>query len=174
VIDQLGTIQQRSLVIEQHMNASVSDVWEAIVQPNGLAAWLAPAEVDLRVGGKIVLRFENSDHVMKGEIRELQPPEAIEYSWAGGERGSVVRFELAPEGDGTLLTLTHTLLEDGELAGFGAGWHHHLELLAAHVSIKRRGMGLEPLRDAQGRVSAAGGRRALGPYTQARWQPERS
>jgi len=134
VIDQLGTIEGRTVVIERHLDAPPDRVWQALVEPAGLAAWLAPAEVDPRVGGRIVLRFQNSDYVMHGEIRELRPPEALEYSWGGDEPDSFVRFELEPDGKGTRLTLTHTRLEDGELSGFSAGWHHHLELLAAHVS----------------------------------------
>ena len=134
MVDELGTISERSLVLERRLDAPPSRVWEALVEPAELAVWLAPAEVDLRVGGQIVLRFENGDHVMTGEIREVRPPEALEYTWRGQEAGSVVRFELTPDGNGTRLTLTHTLLEDGELAGFGAGWHHHLELLDAQAS----------------------------------------
>ena len=45
---------------------------------------------------------------------------------------SLVRFELAPDGAGTLLVLTRTGID--ALAGFGAGWHPHLDMLEGLMS----------------------------------------
>lgn len=48
---------------------------------------------------------------------------------------SVVRFALRPAtapGGGTVLTLVHRNITE-DAAGNGAGWHHYLDALAAHV-----------------------------------------
>jgi hypothetical protein len=47
---------------------------------------------------------------------------------------SVVRFELRAEGPGTLLVLEHTGVPADQAAGFGAGWHGHLDALAATLA----------------------------------------
>ena len=49
------------------------------------------------------------------------------YTWNEGGDESVVRFELAADGEGTLLVLTHERIDS--LPGFGAGWHAHLDML---------------------------------------------
>jgi Activator of Hsp90 ATPase homolog 1-like protein len=64
-----------------------------------------------------------------------------------GDVESVVRFELAPDGDGSRLTLTHTFERVDDISGFGAGWHHHLELLDASVTGSPRGWDWERYRE---------------------------
>jgi Activator of Hsp90 ATPase homolog 1-like protein len=81
-----------------------------------------------------VLRFEKLRLRDGGRVQGDPAADGARIHVGRGERSSIVRFDLAPDGDGTHLTLTHTLREDGELAGFGAGWHHHVELLSAHTS----------------------------------------
>ncbi len=39
----------------------------------------------------------------------------------------MLRIELAPRGDGTLLVLDHRQLQPREAAGYGAGWHAYLD-----------------------------------------------
>jgi hypothetical protein len=49
----------------------------------------------------------------------------------------VLRFELEPDGDGTLLTLDHRGLHtDG--TGYGAGWHAHVDCLEAEAAGTER------------------------------------
>jgi len=52
---------------------------------------------------------------------------------------SVVRFELAPDGDGCRLTLTNTHVVGADLASVGAGWHTHLEGLPGAAEGIRTG-----------------------------------
>jgi uncharacterized protein YndB with AHSA1/START domain len=83
----------------------------------------------LRLGARFNLRFAEGDYRMAGEIVALDPPRLIAWTWpdpADQPNPSVVRFELAPDGDGCVLTLTNTglgLPAPGQLAG----WHTHLE-----------------------------------------------
>lgn len=127
----------RALRFERRPDAGPDAVWRALTEPGELVGWLADATVDLRVGGEIALRFQNEDSedVVRCEIVALRPGRLLEYMWHE-DQPSRVRFELTPDGTGTLLTLTHVLETGSELAGFAAGWHHHLELLAQLVGTK--------------------------------------
>jgi uncharacterized protein len=59
----------------------------------------------------------------------------LEYTWRSpGEIESIVRFELEPHGDGTRLVLDHRQLGRAAGAGYGAGWHAHLEGLTAFLA----------------------------------------
>jgi uncharacterized protein YndB with AHSA1/START domain len=126
------------LELERYLDAPPDRIWRAVTESDELRAWLARADVDLRVGGRIVLTFENEPNVMEGTITELRDGELIAYTWSESDADSVVRFELRPEGAGTRLRLVHTFREARDLSGFGAGWHHHLELLAAQASGQKR------------------------------------
>jgi uncharacterized protein YndB with AHSA1/START domain len=109
------------------------ELWSALTEPEQLRGWLGDAEVDLRVGGRIVIRFgDTADEVAQGTIRELDPPRLLEYDWTfPGESDSVLRLELQPRGEGTLLVLDHRRLPRAAAAGYGAGWHAHLDGLDA-------------------------------------------
>ena len=124
-------------------------VWRALTEPAELHAWLARAEIDLRPGGPIVLTFENEEEVsvMRGTLTEVVEGSVLEYTWGEGDVDSVVRFEVAPDGDGSRLTLTHTFERVDDLSGFGAGWHHHLELLEAHATGSAREWDWERFRE---------------------------
>ena len=49
----------------------------------------------------------------------------LEYRWGD----DTLRFELQPDGDGTVLTFTDTFDEYGKAARDGAGWHACLDML---------------------------------------------
>lgn len=122
-----------TVTFERRFNRPIADVWRAITDPSGLAAWLADASVDLRVGGAIQVQFD--DEPMNGIITDLEPERVIAYSWHEGmDRESHVRFDLSQNRDGTILRVVHVRLNPSSATGFAAGWHHHLELLAAHLS----------------------------------------
>ena len=59
-------------VFERWFEAPRERVWRALTDPDELAGWLAPAEIDMRVGGSVVLRFEDGDE--RGTITELREP----------------------------------------------------------------------------------------------------
>lgn len=122
-----------TVTFERHFDQPIGDVWRAITEPVELKGWLAESSVDLRIGGAMQVRFD--DATMNGVITDLDPPRLIAYSWhEGTDRESHVRFDLTDDGAGTTLRLVHVRLDPDSASGFAAGWHHHLELLAAHVS----------------------------------------
>lgn len=92
--------------------------------------WLAPASVELRIGGRMDIDF-GEDEVVGGEIIDLVPGVALEYHWRfPGEPESIIRFELESiDTNKTRLILNHRLLPRDQAVGYGAGWHAHLDQL---------------------------------------------
>lgn len=119
----------RQLVFRRRYRQPVEKVWAALTTPERLADWLAVAEVDLRVGGTLRLNWNQGARQAEMEIVVCDPPQALAWRWRIGERDTLVRFDLAPDGDGCALTLTHSglSLDGARDGGVRAGWHAHLE-----------------------------------------------
>ena len=60
-----------------------------------------------------------------GTVLAVDPPRVLEFLWGD----DTLRFELRPDGDGTVLTFTDTFDEYGKGARDGAGWHACLDML---------------------------------------------
>jgi uncharacterized protein YndB with AHSA1/START domain len=105
----------------------VERVWRSITVPEEMASWFpSTVEVDLREGGEMQFTFpEHEVDPMTGRVLELDPPRVFAFLW--GE--DLLRLELAPEGDGTRLTLLQTLRSEDEAARNAAGWHVCLDRL---------------------------------------------
>jgi len=116
------------LRFERRYAHPIDRVWRALTEPDELIGWLAAAEVDLG-GGRVVLRWQNDGGpTMECKITELAPPTLLEYE---GEPHGRLRWELRPDGDGTLLTFTATsFYPDDQVSLVLAGWHWHLDALA--------------------------------------------
>jgi uncharacterized protein YndB with AHSA1/START domain len=123
-------------------------VWDAITRPEQISEWFGEGEIDLELveGGKFEMRTTGPPELVDAVIREageealvqhntvlrVDPPSVFEHTF--GDPDSVVRWELTPERDGTLLRLVHTepptftTTKDGPR--YLAGWHALLEQLA--------------------------------------------
>jgi len=90
-------------------------VWKALVEPERLAEWF-PATVrpELRVGGAVEFGFGDP-----GSVTELDDGRVIAYTWGTDH----LHWEVRPDGDGSLLLLTHTFDDRPGAASFAAGWH---------------------------------------------------
>jgi uncharacterized protein YndB with AHSA1/START domain len=109
-------------------------VWRAITEPEHLKAWF-PSTIDgeRKTGAAITLVFpDNMAPPANGAILAYEPPRLFEFTW--GE--DTLRFELQPDGDGTLLTLTNTIVEIGKAARDGAGWQVCLDALELDLDGK--------------------------------------
>ena len=139
----LGTIGRdrtdggATLRLERDFDATPDELWHMLTDPAELAGWLhATVELEPRPGGAITLRFTNTDTTIHGRIVRFDAPTVLEYSWrAADEPASLVRFELrpVPAAPGTRLSLTHSRCAGTAVSEMAAGWHHHLELLAAQL-----------------------------------------
>jgi uncharacterized protein YndB with AHSA1/START domain len=121
---------------ERRVDAGITETWRWLTEPDRLERWLAPTTINLQVGGAVEHRFdETDDGLTHGRIRRLEAPHLLEYEWLfPGEPDSVVCFELRADGDGTVITLTHRMLGLGHAAGYGAGWHAHLDQLVSALA----------------------------------------
>jgi uncharacterized protein YndB with AHSA1/START domain len=132
-----GTMERRGdrrvIRFERRLAHPVERVWRALTEPGEIAAWLARADpLELEVGGRVVLTWQNTDPegstaVAHGPVTALDPPNVLEFDTDIHGR---LRWELAPDGDGTALTFTADveLPEEHEIKVL-AGWHIHLDHL---------------------------------------------
>ena len=61
------------------------------------------------------------------QITEIDRPRHLAFTWGDG---SEVVFDLAPQGDKVLLTLTHRrIAKRADMVGAAGGWHCHLAIL---------------------------------------------
>lgn len=117
---------------ERRLAHPIERVWAALTDPAQLLAWLGAAEIELVEGGRFDLRWLNTDErgepfTMHATITRLQPPHLLETS---GDAHGVLRWELQPDGAGTLLRFSSTLaIPEDVLPKLLAGWHYHLDAL---------------------------------------------
>jgi uncharacterized protein YndB with AHSA1/START domain len=124
------------IAFERRIAHPPARVWAALTQPEELIGWWGRAQVDLREGGQFTLTWLNTDDegnslTMHATIAKLEPESLLVLD---GDVHGLLRWELAPDGDGTLLSFRSTVeLQPDFLTKVPAGWHMHLDLLAAHL-----------------------------------------
>ena len=138
-MEQLGSISadagERTLRFERLLAHAPELVWAALTEPERLGEWLAAAVVEPGEGGSIELDFGEGGKE-RGTITLWDPPRALSYEWEfTGEEPSRVSWQLTSVDDGraTVLMLEHTRLAPDVAPDYGAGWHAHLDQLAAHL-----------------------------------------
>lgn len=134
--------------LERVLPGPIERVWAYLTEPEKRGKWLASGAMELRVDGRVELKFNHSelsaektppDEYKKyesctfrnGRVTRCEPPKLLCYTW-GDEPGenSEVTFELSARGKDTLLIVTHRRLRDrGEMVGVASGWHSHLGIL---------------------------------------------
>lgn len=130
--------------LQRLLPGPIERVWAYLTDSDLRRQWLASGDMEMRVGApfELVWRndeltdppgqrpagFEDDEHRMQSRITALDPPRRLAIAWGTGD----VSFELEPQGDKVLLTVTHRGLRDrATMLMIGAGWHMHLDLLVA-------------------------------------------
>jgi uncharacterized protein YndB with AHSA1/START domain len=90
---------------------SVDDVWDAITRPARLAEWWLPFDAEIVIelveGGRFEMRSTAGEPVtLSWTVLRVEPPRLLEHTHV--DPGSVVRWELRPDGDGCTLVLSQT------------------------------------------------------------------
>jgi len=137
------TATKPSLTIKRRLKAPPAKVFAAWTEPEKIKRWFGPgavrcttAEFDLRVGGSYTIAAASPDgekFQVGGTLREVIPDQKLVYTWAWHstpERESLVTVEFKPDGDGTLLTLTHEqFLDEDARDRHQQGWNGALDKL---------------------------------------------
>ncbi|HWF77681.1 MAG TPA: SRPBCC family protein [Caulobacteraceae bacterium] len=109
-----------------------AEIWRMLTDPARLPEWLAPGRIEPRVGGAARLDFADSGTVIDSQVSTYEDGRTLEYSWSSpGEPARPVRWEIAPDGGGSRLTLTLTTPAGEDPGRACAGWEAHLEMLEA-------------------------------------------
>jgi len=108
---------------EVEFKASPQRIYEVLLDSKQFAAFTGmPAEIDPKPGGALKI----FGGLVVARNVELIPDQRIVQAWRseGWDKGvySVVRFELKPHAQGTLLVLDHTGFQEGKYDSLNAGW----------------------------------------------------
>lgn len=132
-----------TLVFHRVYPHAIGHVWDAIATPEGLNQWLmcSRAVIDGRVGGRMEMVSGPDGYRSTGSILAWEPPRLFEYEWNVAPRpemprgeNAVFRYELAPEGQGTRLTVTYRRITRATAGGFLPGLHAFLDRLEAQLA----------------------------------------
>ena len=116
---ELGTYPDRhTFQLKTHYPHPPSRVWAAITDPEQLAAWFMPIDIELRVGGRVLLKDygqEGNAPPAEGRVTALVPEALLEYHFDKGDwewPESTLRYELSAEADGCALVFTQVIAAD--------------------------------------------------------------
>ena len=115
-----------SLHQEIELKAAPQRIYEILLDSKQFTAFTGmPATIDTAAGGT----FSMFGGMIVGRNVELVPGQRIVQAWrpTHWDSGvySVVKFELKPQGSGTLLILDHTGFPEGEYDSLFKGWGSH-------------------------------------------------
>lgn len=127
------------LVREVMIDATPETIFPLLIEADGMTRWMGTeATVEARPGGALRVLVAG-EHAAAGEFVEVVPNERVVFTWGWEAEGNpitpgstTVEITLEPEGDKTLLRLTHRDLPDeNAVQEHTHGWDHYLGRLAA-------------------------------------------
>jgi uncharacterized protein YndB with AHSA1/START domain len=127
-------------------------VFAYFTDPSRIVQWMGTdATLDPRADG--ICRININGAVMLGRFREVEPHHRIVLTWGWEHQlfsvppqSTEVEISLTPDGEGTILRLSHRRLPNTPAAAFHqAGWEHYLQRLA--VAASAGDPGTDPWRD---------------------------
>jgi len=111
-----------TLVLVRDLRHPPEKVWSALTDPHHLREW-APFDTDASLasaGTTVKLQWMGAPSPIDTAVTQADPPNTLEY----GD----IRWELEPRGNGTRLTLWHSI--DRRFVSWGAaGWHICFDVL---------------------------------------------
>ncbi|MFV0302648.1 MAG: SRPBCC family protein [Paracoccus sp. (in: a-proteobacteria)] len=149
-IDEYAAMETGStLVIRRWLPGPAERIWRYLTDGELRRKWLAAGEMDLVPGAGLELVWRNDglsarddprpegfaeELRMQSHVIAVDPMRLLTIAWGKGD----VTFELDERGDRVLLTLTHRGLADPDARTMtAAGWHMHLDILAAEAAGAR-------------------------------------
>lgn len=104
-----------SIELSERFPHSPARVWRALTDPEKIARWLMPNDFRLEVGHEFTLKSPpipavGHDGVAYCRVVDFQKERFLTFSFAGrgpSQLESTITWTLAPDGDGTRVTLLH-------------------------------------------------------------------
>ncbi len=149
----MTTLQGEVYEKQMFIAARPEVVFTYFTDPGKMLEWKGvEADLDARPGGIYRVNVTGRD-TAEGQYLEVTPYTRVVFTW--GWQGSpelppgasTVEVTLLPDAGGTMLTLRHGNLPEGQRAGHAEGWEHFLPRLA---------------------IRAGGGDPGVDPWTQPR------
>jgi uncharacterized protein YndB with AHSA1/START domain len=142
------TAVKPSLTIKRRFKAAPAEVFAAWTHAKKMKGWMGPGQVfakhtesDPRVGGhyRIVMATpDGNEFDISGEFREVIANEKLVYTWHGTltpQHDTLITVTFKPDGDGTLLTLTHEQFPDEAVRdSHNGGWTGALDKLEKYLA----------------------------------------
>jgi uncharacterized protein YndB with AHSA1/START domain len=127
-------IHNATIVATEHIEATPEVVFPYFTDPALIVTWIGErARLDPRPGG--VFELDMGEVAAHGSYLIVEPPHRVVFSWGipGNDAlppgGSTVEVVLTPDGDDTMVVLTHRSLPATHLDSHRTGWEHRLGLL---------------------------------------------
>ncbi|HZC45467.1 MAG TPA: SRPBCC family protein [Candidatus Acidoferrum sp.] len=149
--------EPRTVRFERVLPGPIERVWAYLTESDKRRKWLASGEMELRVGGRVELKFRHAELSPKieptperykqfegtgivGRVTRCDPPRLLSFGWGESPSDSEVTFELTRRGGDVLLVLTHRRLRDREqMVRVSGGWHTHLGILIDRLNGREPG-----------------------------------
>jgi uncharacterized protein YndB with AHSA1/START domain len=139
-------IEPTTLLIQRLLPGPIERVWAFLTESDLRRRWLASGDMELKVGAPFTMVWRNdeltdppearpegfgAEESMESRIILCDPPRKLAFAWDEGD----VSIVLEERGGKVLLTLTHCrIVERSSRLMIGAGWHAHLDILAARIA----------------------------------------
>lgn len=135
-----------SNIAHLHLTQSIpfppTRVWQALTDPTLLAAWWAPGDIRAVVGHRFALDMGpwGKQHCV---VKVADAPRVLVYTYAESVLDTTLSWRLAPDGDGTRLTMDHegfnldTPMGQTAYQGMSAGWPSVLARIAQALAAGR-------------------------------------
>lgn len=125
------------ITVERRIEAPPATVFAYLTDAERWARWQGQeATIDATPGGIFRMRM-GTGQTARGQFVEVVPDRRVVFTWGwidhpGVPPGSTtVEIDLLPDGDATVVRLTHHDLPAGEVPLHRQGWDHYLPRLAA-------------------------------------------
>jgi len=126
-----------ALVVERRVSAPPSSVYAYLTESERWARWQGVnATIEARPGGVFRILMP-AGQTARGQFVELVPDRRVVFTWGfvdapGIPPGSTnVEIDLLPDGDATLVRLTHRGLRAEDVPQHRVGWEHYTARLDA-------------------------------------------
>ena len=123
-----------TITCEKFLPHPPAAVWRALTDPGLHARWWAAGDIKPVVGHRFTLDMGNFGS-QPCEVTAVEDQRLLAYRFAEGTLDTTLAWSLRPEGEGTLLVLTHAGFDlDSPMGrqayeGMGKGWPHVLNRL---------------------------------------------